>query len=416
MTVISDRTGVAGASRILPAFTVDEFSRAMLLDHCREMFGSLSRAEQRRAGAVYVAGLLDGTGRRSVRRIAQDADGDVSDQSLQQFVHASAWDPAPVRQHLAGWACARVRPRGWVVDEVVFRKHGHHSAGVERQYARGLGRIVNCQVGVYAALATADLALPVTWRLALPRSWDDDAQRRRKARIPPHVRHQPLWRYQLAVLDDLFGDWGAPVAPVVLDARQSWSGGEPLFELADRGLEFLAQVNGAVADRLIGSRRVGGDRRAGSVSPSGACGALSTAERQTAVWHDPTTGRQLRAHFSCVRVRSSALGEPGRRGARRSWNVLVEWGLGKHRPRAFWVTNLVDRPLPELVGLTRLSPRAHADLAEMGEGLGLTDYEGRSYLGWHHHVTLASIAFALRRVGLGPVQQDPVPHEPPRGA
>jgi DDE superfamily endonuclease len=366
------------------------------------MFRSLPRSDQRRASEVYVSGLLRCPGKKSIRRIANESPSRYSDQSLQQFVNQSGWDPAPVRQRLAAYVSAQVAPLAWVVDEVAFRKHGRHSAGVERQYVRAHGRTSNCQLGVFVALAGADAAVPVTWRLSLPRSWDTDDLRRSKARIPHDERHQPYWRYQIEALDDLSGDWGVPLAPVVLDMRQAASFSELVHELDERGLEFLMQVNPTVPIRYHNGRpRPGraGERAVASPSAEASLAdlsaTLSALPRRTLSWRDPESGLRVRAQFTCTPVHSLLPDGDTGRPSPVPQVLLLEWGLGKRKPRAFWLTNMVDADVADLVTLTRLPRRTEVDLATMIEQFGLCDYEGRSFLGWHHHVTLASVAYAF---------------------
>lgn len=361
-----------------------------LAAHCEDLFRSLSRSDQRRAGQTYLTGLLRCSGRKSIRHIAGEMSGGYSDQSLQQFVNQSRWDPGPVRRRLAAGSA----PAAWVVDEVAFRKHGRSSAGVERQYVGSLGRLSNCQLGHFVARVDAGAAVPITWRLSLPRSWDVDDERRRKARVPDEERHQPSWRYQVEALDDLFGDWGVPAAPVVLDLSQAPSYAELVEELEDRGLDFLVRV-GATAPlaRPAGLRDAAGRRplRSGPGGTMGDLGeVLSALPRTTVSWVDPRTGAQVRAQFT--RTSTHAL-LPGRTG--RGQVLMLEWGLGKRVPRGFWLTNLVERDLDDLVALTRLPAQVDLDIATMIERFGLCDYEGRTFPGWHHHVTLASAAYAF---------------------
>jgi hypothetical protein len=365
--------------------------------HCQEMFRSLARSDQRRASEAYVRGLLHCQGKKSIRRMARELSSGLSEQSLQQFVSQSGWDPGPVRQQLVNWASSR-SPAAWVVDEVAFPKHGRHSAGVERQYVRASGRLSNCQLGVFVALATPTAALPVTWRLVLPRSWDEDTLRRRKALVPPDERHQPHWRYQVDALDDLCGDWGATLAPVLIDLRQSATIGETLSELQDRGLEYLAQVDRTLPVRSARPRPHADVRDGGFESSLEDLGRrLSALPRKTVSWQDPDSGREMRAHFTSAQV-GSAL--PGAAGAPHL--LLMEWGLGKRHPRSFWLTNITDRGLEDLVSLTRLTGQTSVDIARMTDHLGLCDYEGRSFLGWHHHMTLVSVAYAYHLDNSGP--------------
>ena len=370
-----------------------------LTAYCHEILQSLPRADQRRASEAYVSGLLRCPGKKSIRNIARASPGSCSDQALLQFVNKSGWDPAPVRRELANWLCAREDSKAWVVREVAFQKYGRHSAAVERQYVPSHGRLSNCQVGILAAIATPGGVIPITWRLAIPRSWDLDQLRRSKCGIPCGERHQPAWRYQVEALDDLSGDWGVPLAPAVLDLRQSAAVTELGHELHDRGLQFLMQVTEAVPVRFRYPRQLPRDLSGQDAVPASAAAgslgdvsqALSALPRKTLSWRDPKTGRQVRGQFTCTPVHiSGSLSE-----SRIPQVLLLEWGLGKPVPRAFWLSNMVDSDIQDLVTLTRLATQADVDISTMIDQVGLCDYEGRSFLGWHHHVTLASVAYAF---------------------
>lgn len=365
--------------------------RAALGEHCQDVFRSLSRADQRRMSEAYVDGLLRCPGKKSIRAIARELPDGPSDQSLQQFVNQSNWDPWPVRRRLGEQVCGSGEPKAWVVGEVAFPKHGRQSAGVERQYVRTEERQSNCQVGVYVAYANEDVAVPVTWRLVIPRSWDADVSRRQKARVPADAVHQPMWRLQVEAVDDLCGEWGLPLAPVVIDLREPRQVSDAFGQLYERGLEYIARVDHTVPVRVAAAAMRGGRRPDDGWTPAEGpldriAAAFSGIPRRTLAWPDPATGAAVRSQFVSVSVRSTG-GMPQ--------VLLVEWGMGKRTPRAFWLSNMVDRGLEELVALVRLRARAGADVSAMCALTGLCDYEGRSFPGWHHHVTLASVAYAF---------------------
>jgi len=76
--------------------------------------------------------------------------------------------------------------------------------------------------------------------------------------------------------------------------------------------------------------------------------------------------------------------------------LLVEWPTGKDEPAKYWLSNLPpDTPLKTLVKLAKLRWRIEQDYRELKDALGLDHFEGRTFRGWHHHVTLVSIAHAF---------------------
>ena len=103
-------------------------------EFCNDIFRTLYRVDQRRAGKTYLHGLLNCPGRKSIRRMAAMTPGCHSEQSLQQFVNQSPWDHEPIRQRLMNYLVQALRPQAWVIEEVAFPKHGRYSAAVERQF------------------------------------------------------------------------------------------------------------------------------------------------------------------------------------------------------------------------------------------------------------------------------------------
>jgi SRSO17 transposase len=127
---------------------------------------------------------------------------------------------------------------------------------------------------------------------------------------------------------------------------------------------------------------------------------LATAAGQQAcvelVWRRGSKGLQ-RGRFLALRVRPA--GVTPRRLARAAggelpvrW-LLAEWPPGKPEPTKYWLASLPEAtPLVELVGLARLRWRVEQDYRELKGALGLDQFEGRSFGGWHHHVTLVAVA------------------------
>jgi SRSO17 transposase len=91
--------------------------------------------------------------------------------------------------------------------------------------------------------------------------------------------------------------------------------------------------------------------------------------------------------------------------------LLAEWPAGESEPVQFWLSSLPPgMPLATLARLAKLRRRIEHDYREMKQALGLAHFEGRTWVGWHHHVTLVSAAHAfctLQRLTRDP--KDPAP-------
>ena len=122
--------------------------------------------------------------------------------------------------------------------------------------------------------------------------------------------------------------------------------------------------------------------------------AAGPSAAKTVAWREGTRGK-LRSRFVALRVRPA--GVKLRRAAAGGelpvrW-LLAEWPQGEPEPVKYWLASLPDdTPLQELVRLAKLRWRIEHDYRELKDGLGLDHFEGRSFGGWHHHVTLVSVA------------------------
>ncbi|MFI6595772.1 IS701 family transposase [Nonomuraea sp. NPDC050536] len=380
-----------------------------LTPYCEDLFGSFLRSDQRRWGEVYVQGLVSVPGRKSIRRISDHVVGRPVDQCLQQFVNQSPWDWGPVRQRLAQLLVQAIRPKAWVLEEVVFPKNGSKSVGVERQFVNSAGRVINCQLGLAVVLVGEDGGCPVNWRLMLPRSWDDDDGLRSRTRVPTQERCRPRWRHLLDAIDEMVIDWGLPPAPIVVDARSTPGVEHLIAGLAERGLPYLVRVAqnalpamapGLPARPLLEPIRPrlyalqGRGLRPAMRGPYGPGtprphDAAARGAGRPGLPHTPEHGpaRPTRAP-----ERHAADGRhDGAARSREHWQP----GAVRTGTRPIWLTDLGRNRVPDLAGLVGLRNRALAELGAAGES-GLQHFEGRSFQGWHHHVTLVSVAHAYR--------------------
>jgi SRSO17 transposase len=363
----------------------------------------LRRKEQQRWAPVYLRGLLGPGARKSVEPMAaRVAPGDV--QQLHHFVAASPWATAPLEEELVRAADRLVGGPDavLVIDDTALVKQGRHSVGVARQYCGQLGKRANCQVLVSLTLARAEVPLGVALRLFLPEGWAEDTARRAKAGVPASIPGRPKWRIALDELDRVRAA-GARFGGVAADAEYG-KAAEFRRGLSERGLTWAvgilptqkvypAGVTVAPAPARATGRRPKHPRP--SAASRSAEDTLAEAEFRAVAWRRGTKGA-LRAEFAAVRVRvadgpvaACAQHLPGD----------AAWLVGERRAggeRKYYLTNHpAEAPLETLAALIKarwVCEQAHQQLK--GE-LGLDHFEGRSWLGLHHHALLCLIAFAF---------------------
>ena len=159
------------------------------LDGLLARFGRLFvRAEPRQQAGRYLEGLLAPVERKNGWQLAE-AIGDARPWRTQRVLSHVLWDEEAARdlcrEHVVGRLGAA--DAVLVVDETAFVKKGRHSAGVARQYCGTLGKVENCQVGVFLAYGSRKGHALIDRRLYLPEAWTGDAERRRAAKIPDEV-------------------------------------------------------------------------------------------------------------------------------------------------------------------------------------------------------------------------------------
>jgi SRSO17 transposase len=377
--------------------------RAALIEFAEEMYGSLARCDQRAKGEQYVRGLLLEGRRKSIQPMAARlADGD--EQGLQQFITDSPWDDMPVRRRLARRMASEIQPQGWVIDDTGLPKDGRFSPGVAHQYCGALGKTANCQVIVSVNAATDRASCPLGWRLFLPASWDQDAERRAKAKIPADVRHTPKWQLALGIVDELIA-WGLPRQVVQADGGY---GDVTAFRigLEERDLSYVVQVKGTtsaqpgdavpVAPAYQGRGRPPVARYPDKpVSLRDLALTAGQANARAVGWREADRG-PLSSSFIALRVRPANDAQRQDDGVLPERWLLAEWPENKDEPVKYWLSNLpTDTPITVLVQAAKLRWRVEHDYRELKQCLGLDHYEGRSYRGLHHHLTCVTVAHAF---------------------
>lgn len=362
---------------------------------------------QRENALLYVRGLVEQGGRKSLQpTLFRLEESPARYESVQQFLADSPWQPELLIRACAERVAPQIGVVAWVVDDTGIVKDGRHSPGVKRQYSGTLGKIGNCQITVSVHAVGERGTLPLGWQLYLPEEWCDDLARRRKAKIPDEVVFQT--KPQLAgELCEQAAGWQLPAAPILADTAY---GDDTGFRtrLAELELEYVVAVRAetsvygpettfAVPERAfpVGRPRTvaRSDRKPESVRALAR--RLPAKAWQTLPCRTTPAGEDVASRFAFVRVVATNPVRNRHQSPRQEW-LIIEWPEGAEAPSDYWLSNLgEDASRERLARLARLRWPVELDYRQLKGELGLDHYEGRSYLGFHHHTALVTCAHAF---------------------
>ncbi|GAA0398534.1 IS701 family transposase [Streptomyces luteireticuli] len=361
------------------------------------LFLSLRRSDQRRKAQLYLMGLLAAQGRKSMRNISAALDGaddGATEQSLHHFISSSTWDWRPVRRALVEELTSSWPQHAWVVRALPISKAGNLSVGVDRLFVPHLGQSIHGQLAFGLWFVTGRFSVPVSWRLFLPHDWLRDTERRSRAEIPPTVTPEELDECAVEAALTLTDRGGSPRrCPVVLDQVTGRPG--PVAAAFGRaGVPFLAGITGrtvlSVADPAL---------------PGAGAAALPAEQilqgvrglRRPVPRSDRGFDRGRISWAAAVPVRVPH--GPGDRatgaGPLHRLSLLGEWEDLDQPPARLWLSGVPGMPAGPLLRLARTVLGVRRDEETLGRRMGLRDFEGRSFPGWHRHMTLASVACAM---------------------
>lgn len=370
----------------------------------------MGRKERQCWARAYVEGLLLDGERKSIEPMAQRVGGNV--QAMRQFVGQSPWAVEAVQECLAHKLLGIIHDaETWIIDETSFPKAGSHSVGVARQYCGSLGKIANCQVSVSLHLSGPQASSPLSWRLYLPREWLNDKKRAREVKLPEGLCYRSKPDLALELLDQALA-WNMPRLPVLADClygdKFAWR-----EALRQRHWPYVVQVEKQTrvwttnprASSPPAYRGMGRPRRYAPPEELPPVRSLLEVAQglparawKSVCWREGSRHR-LYSRFALLPVWAAHHSRTGPQPERVQEWLLVEWPTGETEPTHYWLAHFEGKRVPfkRLVYLAHGRWRVELDYRELKEELGLDHYEGRHWPGWHHHVTLVSIAYAFLR-------------------
>jgi SRSO17 transposase len=338
------------------------------------------REEQRELAVVTIEGKLSGLERKTCEPIATQSN--LHRKPLQNFVGAGKWNDEAVMAEIRGHVAEVLADANGalICDGSSFVKKGNDSCGVARQWCGRLGKIENCQVGVFLSYAGRDGHAPLDRCLYLPEDWASDAARRQRCHVPEDVVFQEKWRI---ALDQIARCRELPHAWVLADDE---FGRVSAFrqQLRRWGERYLLDVP---ANTLM--RELRGEGHPGPFERVDVWARRQPSSRWRTVRLRAGEKQELvvRALTALVQTRD----EDGRAG--RAERVLVVRPVDREGDTTYALSNAsAEVPLAELARAKAERYRIEQVFREGKGEVGLGHYEVRSWVGWHHHMTLSFLA------------------------
>jgi SRSO17 transposase len=365
---------------------------ARLDGYITRVTGSLRDHRSRASFGVYAFGLLTEGERKSMEPMAARMCECPDDEREMQHAHdrmihvisRSEWDDVPVRKEAVGYALDAVKARGEsvevsIIDDTGFLKQGKHSPGVHRQYTGSAGKTANCQVAVSLTVASRSTHVPVDMELYLPQAWTEDRVRCRAAKIPDDVGYRPKWQMALLMLERAKRN-GIPLGVALADSAYG-DVGEFRAGLSWLQLPYAVAIHSTTTVTPLG---VSGRER-DPVQVGQWAESLTQKAFRRVTWREGSA-RSLCSRFARRRVRVAGVEQ----------DLIIEWPEGEAKPTDFSLVTIPGQlSTKQMVRILKQRWRTERVYEDMKGELGLDHFEGRSWRGWNHHVTLALCCYAF---------------------
>jgi len=372
----------------------------------------------------FLHGLLGEHQRRNTENIAEAVQGGVV-RTLQKFISQGCWEASAVLSELRShWIDNQGEDEAIInVDETGFPKKGTKSVGVKRQYSGTLGRVDNCQVGVFANYCTKRGHTLIDRRLFLPEEWAEDGDRRTEAGVPDGVifRTKPelaLDMIQTAVIEQVPFRWVGGDS-VYGDSPKFVQGVRQLgkWYVLDTSSDARVWLHQPQVEKGAKSSRGGGPRKRPKVTtkPVTVVEAIEQLPAKAFERITVSEGSQgpIVYEYAQLTVWFSEDGSPAAEAER----LLVRRSLGQEPELKYHRSNAPKEvPLQEVAQQRARRWSIEQDI-EAGKGeSGLDEYETRGWVGWHHHTALSMLALLFLQLQKGRMGEKRTADDGPRSS
>ena len=371
----ADRIRKVSEPKILDSIMQEELARL------QRVYGHFFTQPSRTKAFAYVESLTRPMRRKSVEAMVLEYYGRNRNKvrTMQNFLREGAWSDTDVRAHLrqdVAGSCGD--PNGMLfLDEICLPKQGQHSAGVQRQFCERSGRMTNCQTGIFLTYAANEYSVFLDEYLYLPRPWLEDSayvSRRHACGIPENMpfrtkSHLGGDLIEAAVAGGLPARWVVCSDSLGRDST-----------LHDRiracGLGYLVEVAHHTRVRYLGN-----------TSPL----RVQDIAGMSSEW--PVADVSIRNEHQCTEYRLCPVSSPSEDGGTLQLLLYRQSNTGILKYYLAWTPAATQEA--DWIGLRDRHRVIASCYRRARQHLGMGRYEGRSWRGWTHHMTLVFLAYWL---------------------
>jgi SRSO17 transposase len=364
-----------------------------------------SRSEPRENFFNYMVGQFSPIERKSIEPMALNIEN-AKVRAMQFFISDVHWEEGKILQIYHNMIKDDMGdPDGiLIIDESGIVKKGNESAGVARQYCGNIGKVENCQVGVYVAYASRHGYCLVACRLFVPEIWftDEYADKRKRCRFPEGLTFKTKPEIAVELLEEIVKSTQIPFRFVVAD---SVYGNSPVFRRAVDGLPYVAYLVGMPNKTRFWLRRPGickrgynyrGEQKTKSILRNGEDPPLTfdsfAKNLNDFFWYRRTvsegTKGPIEYEFTKRQIVLARDGLPDE----DVW-LIVRRSIGDSPTYSYFISNAMGSTrLKVFVWLSGIRWAIEQCFEEAKSELGMDHYEVRKWPGWFHHMITTMLA------------------------
>ncbi len=383
---------------------IKEFANELRGFH-QQFADCFNRSESREHFYNYMAGQFSDLERKSIEPIALAVkDGNV--RAMQRFVSDSPWDDTNIGIKYRSMVNVDLgSPNGALIfDESGFVKKGDDSIGVARQYCGTIGKVDNCQVGVFAAYTSEQGYAIIDKRLYIPEKWHNDEYgiRREKCGLPKDATFRTKPELAADMLKEVYSENILPFKYVLADS---------IYGMSPEFIEAVEAIPGVIYFVSVSKKtrcwlkqpltitqkyRWGGQAKTRTIIADNAGKPISVNELAKNIhdyfWYRRTVSEGTKGPIVYEYTRRQVILAGDGLPQKNVW-LLIRRTLGDDPEYSYFICNASSSVgLKTLVWLSGLRWAIEQCFEELKTDLGMDHYEVRKYMGWHHHILTCMMA------------------------